>query len=59
MVSPVILILTLSTAFALKAAEGGPKLKFFFYLSLLLLVAGVCLIVVPIIASKLFSGLAM
>ena len=59
MVNPVVILLTLSTAFALQAAEGGARNKFFFYLFMLLLVSAICLLVVPAASKVLFTGLSV
>jgi len=58
-VNPVVVILTLTTAFALKSAQGGQRGQFFFFLCILLFISGICLRVVPIVASSIFGGLAM
>jgi flagellar protein FlaJ len=59
LVSPVIFLLTLTTALALKAAQGGQRNQLFFHLCILMLVTGLCSLAVPILANALFGGLAI
>jgi len=59
MVSPVIFLLTVTTALAMKASQGGQRDQVFFHLCILMFVTGVCCLAVPILAGTLFGGLAI
>ncbi len=59
MVNPVVLMTTLTSAFAVKAAQGGQSGQFFHFLCVLLFISGGCLLLVPMVAASLFGGLAM
>ncbi len=56
---PCILVLSVTTAFAVKAADGGNMYKFFGYLSLTLGLSGVGLVMVPVLVEKIFSSIQM
>jgi flagellar protein FlaJ len=57
LVMPVILVLAVSNAFALKAADGGSRYKFFAYLGVTLGISGAALVFVPMVAEKIFSSI--
>ena len=59
MVESVIVVLTLTTAFALKSAQGGQRGQFFFFLCILLFISGACLLLLPVLSNSVFGGLAM
>jgi len=59
MVQSVIIVLTLTTAFALKSAQGGQRGQFFLFLCILLFISALCLLGLPIVANSIFGGLAM
>lgn len=51
----VVLILTLSSAFAAKFASGGSNYKLCFYISVMFLISALIIFTVPIIADKIFT----
>jgi len=53
-VTVVVLILTISNAFAAQTTAGGSKYTLFFYLSALLFMSAIVLYVVPILAGSMF-----
>ncbi len=54
---PTILVLSATTAFAVKAADGGNTYKFFGYLAVTFGLSGVGLVVVPMLVDKIFSSI--
>lgn len=57
LVMPVILVLAVSNAFAIKAADGGSRYKLFAYLGVTLGISGAALVFVPIVAEKIFASI--
>ena len=55
LILPCILVMTVTNAFAIKAAEGGSRYKIFVYLGMTLSLSGVGLVIVPMLANKIFS----
>jgi archaellum biogenesis protein FlaJ (TadC family) len=53
---PCILVMSVSTAFAVKAADGGNTYKLFGYLAMTLGLSGIGLVTVPMIVNKIFSS---
>ena len=53
---PFILILSVTIAFAITAADGGNRYKIYTYLGVTLGLAGVGLVIVPTMADKIFSS---
>ncbi|UCG82868.1 MAG: archaellar assembly protein FlaJ [Dehalococcoidia bacterium] len=54
---PFILLLSVSTAFAVKAADGGNTYKFFGYLAITLGLSGVGLVLVPMVVDNIFTSI--
>ncbi|HEY7269064.1 MAG TPA: hypothetical protein VH951_04485 [Dehalococcoidia bacterium] len=54
-VTVAIILLTVANSFAPHAASGGHKFKFFAYLSVMMLMSGVAMLVIPGIVQGLFS----
>ena len=52
---PCILVLSVTNAFAIKAADGGSSYKIFVYLGLTLGLSGMGLVIVPMLANRIFS----
>jgi len=52
---PCILVLSVTNAFAIKAADGGSRYKIFVYLGLTLGLSGMGLVIVPMLANRIFS----
>ncbi len=57
LVIPVILVLSVTNAIAIKSAEGGNRYKLFAYLGVTLGITGAALVFVPIMAGKIFSSI--
>jgi flagellar protein FlaJ len=57
MVVPCIMVMSFTTAFAVKAADGGSWYKGFVYLGVTLGLSGVGLVVVPMLADKIFTSI--
>ncbi len=51
-----VLLLTLANAVAIAATDGGHKLRLSFYLSMLMLISGVCFIAVPPLVGTITLG---
>jgi flagellar protein FlaJ len=58
LVIPLVLIYTVADAIVPALAEGGSKLKIFSNLGIMSAISGVCLIVLPALASALFASVA-
>jgi flagellar protein FlaJ len=58
MVIPLVLIFTVADAIVPALAEGGSKLKIFSNLGIMSAISGLCLILLPILASALFASVA-
>ena len=54
---PCILVLSVTTAVAVKAADGGSNYKLFGYLAVTLGLSGVGLVIVPMLVDKIFSAI--
>ena len=57
LVVPVIIVLSITNAFAIKGADGGNRYKLFGYLAVTLGLSGAALVFVPIMAHKIFSSI--
>jgi len=55
LILPCILVMTVTNAFAIKAADGGSRYKIFVYLGVTLSLSGAGLVIVPMLANKIFS----
>jgi len=55
LILPCILVMSVTNAFAIKAAEGGSRYKIFVYLGVTLSLSGAGLVIVPMLASRIFS----
>ena len=58
LVVPLVLIFTVANAIVPALAEGGSKLKIFSNLGITAAISGVCLIILPVMASTLFTSVA-
>jgi flagellar protein FlaJ len=56
---PCIVVLSITNAFAIRAADGGNGYKIFTYLGTTLGLAGVGLVIVPMLADKIFGSIQM
>ena len=54
---PCILVMSVTTAFAVKAADGGNNYKLFCYLAVTLGMSGIGLVAVPILVDNIFTSL--
>ncbi len=55
LVLPCILVLSVANAFAINAADGGNRYKIFVYLGVTLGLSGVGLVIVPMLADRIFT----
>ncbi len=58
-VLPLVIVFTVANALAPSIADGGSRYKFLYGLGITSLISGVCLIILPMFARKLFSGVGM
>ena len=58
LVMMIIVVLTAANAFAVHAATGGHGHKLFYHLGVMMAITGGGLLVIPILANKIFSGIA-
>lgn len=57
LVTTVVIVLTVSNAFAPKAADGGNNLKIFYNLSILMILTGILMLAIPIFTDSLFQSI--
>jgi len=55
LILPCILVMSVTNAFAIKTADGGSRYKIFVYLGVTLSLAGAGLVIVPMLANRIFS----
>lgn len=55
LILPCILVMSVTNAFAIKAADGGSRYKIFVYLGVTLSLSGAGLVIVPMLANRIFS----
>jgi len=55
LILPCILVMSVTNAFAIKTADGGSRYKIFVYLGVTLSLSGAGLVIVPMLASRIFS----
>ena len=55
LILPCILVMSVTNAFAIKTADGGSRYKIFVYLGVTLSLSGAGLVIVPMLANRIFS----
>ena len=58
LVTMIIVVLTAANAFAVHAATGGHGHKLFYHMGVMMAITGGALLIIPILANRIFSGVA-